>query len=96
MYSLQSRWKIINNELVYFGLRNKENMFNNKIRLTKEELTVLSMLPNELDEENLAKVKRLINKQIVKEEDLVCIPKTLNEARFCKSCVANDYMIPGI
>jgi hypothetical protein len=69
MYFLQSRWKIINNELVYFGLRNKENMFNNKIRLTKEELNVLSMLPNELDEENLAKVKRLINKQIVKEED---------------------------
>ena len=96
MYFLQSRWKIINNELVYFGLRNKENMFNNKIRLTKEELTVLSMLPSELNEENLAKVKRLINKQIVKEEDLVCIPKTINDARFCKSCVANDYMIPGI
>lgn len=96
MYQLQSRWKVVDNDLVYFGLRNKNNMFNNKIKLTKDELSVLLKLPKNLSELELSKVRRLIGYQIVLEKDLKHIPSNINEARFCKSCVANDYMIPGI
>lgn len=96
MYYLQSRWKIINNNLVYFGLRNKENLFNNEIKLTKEELKILNMLPKSLNEKELNDLNKFIGKQVVKEKDIKYIPKNINEARFCKNCVANDYMIPGI
>ena len=96
MYYLQSRWKIINNNLVYFGLRNKENLFNNEIKLTKEELKILNMLPKSLNEKELNDLNKFIGEQVVKGKDIKYIPKNINEARFCKNCVANDYMIPGI
>ena len=33
MYVLQSRYKIENSSLHYYGLRNKENLFNNVMNL---------------------------------------------------------------
>ena len=31
MYYLQNRWKLEENKLYYYGLRNKENMFKNTV-----------------------------------------------------------------
>lgn len=41
MNYLQSRWKIVNNGLRYYGLRNKDKMFHNYYKLTKKELEIV-------------------------------------------------------
>ena len=53
-------------------------------------------MPCELDESQLKTVDKLLGKQIVTEDELLPIPKSLKEARFCKTCIANDFIIPGI
>ena len=45
MYCLQSRWKLEDGKLRYYGLRNKERMFDNTVRLTKKQRAVVSALP---------------------------------------------------
>jgi len=96
MYYLQTRWKIIDGNLVYFGLRNKENMFKNKVKLNAKQLAIVKTLPKKLTKQETIILGTLVGSQVVKENDLIEIPTNLSEARFCKSCVANDYMIPGI
>ncbi|MDD4001025.1 MAG: hypothetical protein PHX62_09085, partial [Bacilli bacterium] len=41
-------------------------------------------------------VRKLINKQIVRKENLSITPTSLKDAKFCKECVANDFIIPGL
>lgn len=95
-YVLQNRWKLEHNSLVYYGLRNKEKMFKNKIRLSKSKSALINSLPKVLNDKELEKLKDLIGKQIVLENDYKTSPKSLKEARFCQECVANDYIIPGL
>lgn len=96
MYYLQNRWKIENKGLRYYGLRNKENMFRNFVKLGKKQLTVVKKLPCKLDEKELKVVEKLIGKQIVEESGLKRIPKSLDEATFCVSCACNDFILPGL
>ncbi len=96
IYVLQSRWKIENNRLKYYGLRNKENMFKNEKHINKKQKDIIVNLPKSLTDEELYILKDLIGTQIVKENEKRIIPKNLNEAKFCNSCVANDYIIPGL
>lgn len=96
MFYLQSRWKLENNVLRYYGLRNKPYMFKNTVKLTRAQCAVVSALPCELSERQLKTVAKLLNVQIVEKDKLIKIPASLDEARFCKTCVANDFMIPGI
>lgn len=96
MYFLQSRWKIIDHNLVYFGLKNKEEMFKNKIKLSNKEEDILSSLPKELSKDELFEINKFMGKQVVLEKEVKKIPTNINEATFCKNCVANDFMIPGI
>lgn len=95
-YFLQNRWKLENNILYYYGLRNKENLFKNTVKLSKKQIEIISSLPRELSEEEVSVIKNLLGKQIVKENELRMVPKSLGEARFCKNCCANDFIIPGI
>lgn len=96
MHYLQNRWKFENNALIYYGLRNKENLFKNKIKLSKKQRTIISALPKELDDDEKIIIDKLLGKQVVTENELTYIPKSLSEARFCKSCSANDFIIPGL
>ncbi len=96
MYYLQSRWKLQKNALTYYGLRNKETMFRNKVKLSKKQIAVVRALPKELTEQEMRLVKKLVGVQIVKEEQVRKIPRSLQEATFCKNCVANDFMIAGL
>lgn len=96
MYFLQNRWKIEEKRLRYYGLRNKENLFKNTVKLNKRQLEILNKLPAELSKEEQRVIFSFIGKQVVQEKDLIVIPRSLEEARFCKNCVANDYIIPGI
>ena len=96
MYYLQNRWKLNGNKLIYYGLRNKENMFNNTVRLNSRQAELISLLPKCLNDSERIILKNLIGVQIVKKEKLKEIPKNLNEAVFCKKCSANNFIIPGL
>lgn len=95
-YYLQNRWKLTDSRLIYFGLRNKENLFKNVFKVNRKQKEIINHLPKVLTDTEIKVLKDLIGVQVVLEKDLTVIPKSLKEARFCTHCVANDFMIPGI
>lgn len=96
MYDIQNRWKLDNYVLKYYGLRNQPDMFKNSIRITSKQKAVIEKLPCELTAAEIHILKGLMGVQIVKCEDKKRTPASLEKATFCKSCIANDFMIPGI
>ena len=96
MYDIQSRWKLEGNVLRYYGLRNQPDMFKNTVKLTKKQKAIVKKLPCELTDDEISVLKNLIGVQIVKFENKRAIPSSFHEARFCKTCIANDFMIPCI
>ena len=96
IFALQSRWKVERGCLKYYGLRVNPNMFKNTVRVTRAQQRIIARLPAELSDREMQTLKRLIGVQIVPAENKRVVPKTLADAQFCKGCVANDFMIPGI
>ena len=96
MYDLQSRWKSEGNALVYYGLRNRADLFQNRIRISAKQKAIIETLPRNLNEKELRVLKPMVGAQIVESAHKKYIPKSLEEARFCTTCVANDFIIPGI
>ncbi len=96
MYYLQSRWKLENHALYYYGLRNKKNLFRNKVKLSTKQRSIIAALPKELSENEKRILGDLLGVQIVLQENLKAIPQKLAEATFCKTCCANDFIIPGL
>ncbi len=97
MFVIQSRWKEKGDKFFYYGLRNKGQMFKNEIKVNKKQLEIIHSLPKELNEEEIKAISKLIKLGVVvKEENYHPIPKSITEARFCKECAMNDYMVPGV
>ena len=96
MYYLQSRWKAEGKKLVYYGLRNRENLFHNEIRLSKKQQKLIRELPRELDAQQKKILGKLLGTCVVQENALRKVPKHLQEAVFCSRCCANDFIIPGL
>ena len=96
MYCLQNRWKLENKRLRYYGLRNKSVMFKNVVKLTAKQAKIVSRLPCELTDRECKCVGKLIGVQIVEENAKRVTPLSLDEARFCARCAANDFIIPGL
>ncbi len=96
MYCLQSRWKLEGNQLYYYGLRNREAMFHNTVKLSEKQRKIVAALPKELDKREKAVLEGLIGEQVVPQEEVRKIPESLAEARFCTSCCANDFILPGL
>lgn len=96
MYDIQTRWRLENNILRYYGLRNQPNMFKNSIKLTKKQRAIIEKLPCDITPDEMRVLLGLIGVQIVKCNDKKTTPTSLSEAKFCKTCVANDFIIPGI
>ena len=96
MYELQARWNYENGILRYYGLRLPPNMLKNKIKLSASQQKIIEKLPAELSEEEKKSLGGLLGAQIVSKEEKKAVPRSLSEATFCKGCVANDYIIPGI
>lgn len=96
MYYLQNRWKSDGRTLRYYGLRNKEHMFDNLVKLDRRQADIIRKLPCELSDKEIKALSKLIGKQIVEKSQLKPTPKSLDEATFCISCAANDYIIAGL
>ena len=96
MYYLQSRWKLENRKLHYYGLRNPPNLFKNDITVSKKQAAILASLPRELNAHEITLLRNLIGTQVVFENERKYIPKKFSEATFCATCCANDFLIPGI
>ncbi len=96
MYELQNRWRLDGKILRYYGLRNTPDMLKNRIKITSRQKCIIEKLPCELTKRDIRAVKKLIGVQIVRSEEKKTTPKSLDEARFCTECIANDYMIPGL
>lgn len=96
MYYLQNRYQLEDNYIVYYGLKNKDELFQNKTKVNKKEIEIIKKLPSLLSKEEEKKVQRLLGKYIVKKDALKKVPTCFEEAKFCKNCIANDFMIPGL
>ena len=96
MYYMQSRWKLENRKLHYYGLRSTPYLFKNDIAVSKKQAEILASLPRELNQTELSVIEKFIGKQVVPEHAQKFIPKKLSEATFCTSCFANDFLIPGL
>lgn len=96
MYALQNRWVLENGSLIYYGLRRKERLFRNQIRLTKKQAEIIAALPKELSETEKKRLGALLGEQVVLQRDLRRTPSSIREAVFCTQCIANDYIIPGL
>lgn len=95
-YTLQSRWVAEGNALWYYGLRIGKNMHRNKIRLSKRQRAIVGKLPASLTDAEKRVLGALMGEVIVPVEEKRRVPASFAEARFCKRCVANDFMIPGL
>lgn len=95
-YQLQSRWVLENKHLYYYGLRNGKNMFKNKVRLTGKQAEIIKDLPKRLTYKEIKTLDSLMDNQIVSQNQLRTIPTSLADARFCKNCCANDFILPGL
>ena len=96
MYHLQSRWRLEGRVLRYYGLRNKPDLLRNTVRLSRRQKSVLERLPCELTDREKRLLGGLIGVQVVTAEEKRRIPASFAEARFCRDCIANDFMIPGL
>lgn len=96
---LQNRWKQKGNRLFYYGLRHEPYTFKTSLRLSKKESLLLDKAADGTDFSNkeLRAARRLIRQGIlVLPESYRKTPASFEEAAFCKTCCANDYMIPGL
>lgn len=96
MFELQSRWKLEGNFLKYYGLRNLPNMFKNTVRLSTKQRVLIEKLPCHLTNTEKSILKNLLGVQVVESKHKRSVPQRLEDATFCTSCVANDFIIPGL
>ncbi len=96
MHYLQNRWVQDGRRLTYYGLRSKKHMFRNTCRLTRRQADIIASLPRELSRRERSALGRLLGTQVVEQSALRTTPASLNDARFCTGCCANDYIIPGL
>lgn len=94
---LQNRWKIENDYLVYYEMRNAPHTTINHIKISKKDIKWI--MNEELQKKSLPNkfLKKLIEEHIlIEENEYKSIPNSLSEAKYCKTCCNNDFMIPGL
>ncbi len=96
MYCLQNRWRLEGMTLVYYGLRNRGQLFHNTVRVSRAQAEILAKLPAALNARELRTLGKLAGEQVVHQSELRKVPASLGEARFCVHCSANDFIIPGM
>ena len=66
-YVLQSRWRLEGRKLYYYGLRNRENLFHNEIRVSKKQAAIIATLPRTLSKLE----QRLLGRTACESTDLL-------------------------
>jgi hypothetical protein len=99
-YVLQYRWKVIDDNeqywLIYYGVRNPPFNKDTKIKISSglaknllnQEYVSYETTDNEVND--LIKQNILVNPESKKQA------KTIENMQVCKTCIANDYIIPGL
>lgn len=97
---LQSRWKISGRFLVYYGLRKKPHTFRNRIRVGPGLIGEIRRMDGarELSEFKKSRALAGLIRQgvVVDREERRRLPDSLSEARFCRKCCLNDFVLPGL
>lgn len=93
---LQNRWKTEGKGLTYYGIRVGENLNKNRIKLTKKQAKIISLLPKELSAKEKKILKKAIAAGAVADAEPAKTPTSLKDAKFCTRCCANDFIIPGL
>lgn len=94
---LQSRWKLEGRTLTYYGLRAAPNTFRRTIRLSGREAAAVAALDGVRPLEEFRGLSRLVRLGVVVDiSERRQAPKGLDDARYCKNCAANDYVILGL
>lgn len=96
MYYLQFRWKLLRGRLIYYGIRSGEKLNKNVIKLSAAQEKIIGLLPCDLNGRQVKKLDNLIREGAVGTAPPKEAPKSLKEAKFCKNCSANDFIIPGL
>lgn len=96
MYYLQNRWKLKDNKLIYYGIRSGDKLNKNVLRLSKKQVKIICSLPCELNAKQIKALRNVIENGAVGEDTPKVTPSSLAQARFCKNCSANDFMIAGL
>ncbi len=96
MYYLQNRWKLSRGRLVYYGIRCGEKLNKNVIKLNGKQEKLLASLPCELTAKQLKALRKVVENRAIAENLPCATPKSLQEAKFCTNCSANDFIIPGL
>lgn len=95
-FYLKSRWRPEGRKLVYYGMRYGKNLNKNVIKLSARQAEIINKLPTKLDKLQYKAVRKLVKQGIITENPPIKTPTSFAEARFCTSCPANDFMIPGL
>ena len=96
MYYLQNRWRLEGRELRYYGMRRPPYLFGNRVRLSGRKAALIASLPRDLGRREIRALGSLVGEQIVAEKELRRSPSGFDDATFCVTCCANDYIIPGL
>ena len=96
MYYLQNRWKLSHGRLTYYGIRCGEKLNKNVIKLNAKQEKLLASLPCELTAKQLKLLRGVVENRAIAESLPAATPKSLQEAKFCTNCSANDFIIPGL
>ncbi|MCM1546331.1 MAG: hypothetical protein NC033_04770 [Clostridiales bacterium] len=95
-YYLQNRWKLKDGKLVYYGIRYGEKLNKNVIKLSGKQRKLIAALPCELTQKELKILRGPIESRAVLNSEPKITPKSLKEAKFCKNCCGNDFIIAGL
>jgi len=63
-YYIQNRWVLKGMQLTYYGLRNKENLFKNRFKISKKQQRILELLPKDLTDQERKILKPFIGVQV--------------------------------
>ena len=94
---LQNRWKLEGRTLTYYGLRAMPHTFRRTLRVSRRTAASLAALDGVRPLEEFRGLSRLVRLGVVVDVNARRRePKGLDDAVYCKSCAANDYVIPGL
>ncbi len=96
MHYLQNRWKLDGKKLVYYGMRMGAKLNKNIIKLNRTQASIIEILPAELSEKQINKLRKVISEGAVSNVKPKRTPRSFSEAKFCSNCCANDFIIAGI